>query len=204
VAAPEPDFDDPDDFDAGPRFPGTATAAGVIWLLYGGLGVLNGFLSFALAGAQLQQGGGGPPAGGAGGGCCPMLIGIAFLVCGLQTVRGTASDTRGNSIGSILLACLQLLVALAVIAFGAGAFGAGNQGNAGPNNPPETAVMVVIGLVVGAMGLGLFTAGVLGLMARKPYLEWRAYHHPKRRRVRRDDDWDDDRPRRRSREDDGD
>ena len=185
-----------DDYDAAPRFPGTATAAGVIWILYGCLGMFNGVVTFAMTGAQLQQGGGGAPPGGAGGGCCPMLIGIAFLVCGIQTVRGTASDTRGNAVGSIGLACLQLLIAVLILVVQAGALGpAGNN----PNNAPE--VMVILGLMLGVMGAGLMTAGVLGLIARKPYLAWREYHHPKRRKRdrRRDDeeDWDDDRPRRR-------
>lgn len=169
------------------RFPGVVTAAGIIWLGAGSLSLLNAMATFALQG---QGAGAGTP----GGGCCPGIIGIAFLVCGYQTVTGQASDTRGNAIGSLLLGLLQVLAGFA-IAF-AGVLGGGNGGQGAV--PQE--VLLIVGGVVGLLGGTLMTAGVLALAGRSQYRRWREENvtSPRRRgRPRREereepDDRDDD------------
>lgn len=71
------------------------------------LELLNMLASFVVAGANLE-------ASGPASGCCPGVIGIVFLSCGYQTVTGTARDTRGNAIGSILLGLLQIAAAIVI------------------------------------------------------------------------------------------
>lgn len=190
MAPPDDDFkgdrdDRYDDRDDAPPYPGTVRVAGAIWILFGCFGLLNAALAVVLAANPGPAGPGGGP--NPGGSCCPGLIAVAFLVCGYQTVRGTAADTRGNSVGSIVLAGLQLAVGVGLALLGLGAFGPG-AGGAGLG--PQEAV--IVGAVVCGLGMGLLTAGVLGLVGRKQYLAWRAYHYPKRKR-RRTDEEDDDR-----------
>ena len=222
------DFDDSDadsasEFDA-PRFPGTVLTAGIIWIGFGGLGLLNWVFTIAMA-AQQPVGVGGGAGGNAGspaGSCCGFAVAMAFLLVGIQTVRGTAKDTRGNAIGSIFFALLQLAIGFIFVGVGAAAM---NQPAAppGPGAPPaqgflagagfEPGVAILVGVIVCVMGMTMMMAGVLALVGRKRYLEWREYYHPtprKRKWRRRDDrdeeddeDDDDDRPRRRrSRDDD--
>src|SRR5689334_17912497 len=80
--------------------PSAATAAGVIWIGYGCLGVLGALATFALVGAANRAGGG-------AGGPNPCLtfgvggVALAFLVCGYRTVTGKSSDTLGGGIVSI-------------------------------------------------------------------------------------------------------
>lgn len=192
------DEGDPDGWDDAPRFPGTVLTAGIIWICVGGFALCSAVLNLALAGAAGPQAGGPNPAAGA---CCPMLIGIAFLVCGFQTVKGTASDTRGNAVGSLLLGGLQMLLSLLFAIVGVGR-------NA-PNNAAqgiEPIAMLIAAVLVGGLGTALIAGGVLALTGRKQYLAWRKYHKPGRKARRRDGDYegDDDRPRRRRDEDHGD
>src|SRR5262245_30675645 len=89
----------------GAPYPNTVRIAGVIWVVFGALILLNAALNVVLnlgAGAA-----GGPP----GGGICPLLVaalfGAAFAHVGLQSLRGTARDTLGNGIGSIVIGLLN-------------------------------------------------------------------------------------------------
>lgn len=197
------DYDDEDD-DRGPAdrpaFPGIVRLAGIIWIGVGALELLNAAANVVLAGMNQNQN-----PGTAGGACCAVGVGIAFLVCGIQTVTGKAKDTLGNSIGSLVLGALILGLA-ALIGFGGAVLGANPNANA---NGIAPGVFIAIAVFTGLMGLTLLLAGVLALMGRRQYQEWREANTPrKRRRARRRDDEeeddDDDRPRRRRDDDDED
>ena len=106
--------------------------------------------------------------GNAGGGnpmpCWGGLVGVVFVICGHHTVTGKARDTLGNGTGSILLGILQLTVATLIAS---GVFNPGQGGNA-QGRPVGGAVVVIA--VVGAI---LFVAGVLALIGRSAFREWR-------------------------------
>jgi hypothetical protein len=190
------DDDDDDDEDlrdedeSPPRFPGIVMAAGVIWIGGGSLALISAMGNLALLGANQganQQAGGAP--GAIGGGCCSGLVGIAFLVCGFQTVTGKSSDTLGNGIGSLVLGLLALLIAAGTV-FG-GFVLLGNQ-NA-PGQALAAGIIVAAGLF-GLCGAALILAGILALVGRSAYREWRLAYapRPRRRRRRRPRDDDDD------------
>lgn len=182
------DYDDDDEPAERPRIPGIVMAAGVIWIGVGMLGIVNTALSLMMVGANAAGGGGG--GANAGSPCCGIFIAIAFLMVGYQTVTGKAKDTLGNSIGSIILGSIQILLAIGIALLGAGVFGNANINRMAPE------VLLVTGIIVGVMGLTLVTAGILALMGRRAYREWRRAAHPEKRRRRperrRDDDEDDD------------
>lgn len=140
--------------------PSTVYAAGVVWIVFGCLILLNSLVTLFVPAPQPQPGENQPAPN-----VCPVLIGVLFGVVfihvGLQSVKGTAKDTLGNGIGSI------------VIGLGNGGFGA---------------LMVVGGLALGGTvgliacvgggisvlcGLGLLTAGALALVGRADYKAWR-------------------------------
>ncbi|HVK08300.1 MAG TPA: hypothetical protein VM597_05930, partial [Gemmataceae bacterium] len=89
---------------SGVPFPTGVKIAGIIWIAYGALGILSNVASFALNAGQAAAGGGGNVAGVG----CGVLIAIAFLVVGVQTVKGTAPGMMGNGIGSLIFGVLQL------------------------------------------------------------------------------------------------
>lgn len=168
---------DPDDDDApaGPvPFPGIVRAAGIIWICVGALELVNAALTLVLAGVNQNP-------GGASGVCCSGGVGIAFLMCGMQTVTGKAKDTLGNGIGSIALGVL-LLGAGVLIGFG-GAFLGANPG-ANQNGPPPE-LFIIIGAITAVLGLTLILAGTLALVGRSRYREWREARSPRSRRPRR-------------------
>ncbi len=138
-----------------PPYPAMLTAAGVIWIVFGCLILLNLVVPLLLASAAAGgQAGAARDAALAGGVCGGLVVGLfaaVFIHVGYQSVRGTARDTLGNGVGSIIFALLQ---------FGSGAFQA-RQGQLLPS---------AIGFIC---GLGLLAAGVLALVARGEYRAWR-------------------------------
>jgi hypothetical protein len=191
--------DDSDDFEDEPYdrgrvpFPGVVKAAGVIWIGVGSLSLINMMATFALAGQN-------PGAANPASGCCPGLIGLAFLVCGYQTVTGKATDTLGNGVGSMVLGLLQLGIA-ALVGLGGALLGQ-NGGAQAPQALPPVVFLVIAGFV-GVLGATLVLAGVLALSGRSAYREWRRENAPQRaRRPRRRDERDepDERPWKRGRD----
>ena len=73
--------------------------AGIIWIVVGSLVPLMILLSILV----LITGGQAKANGGFSGGKLLFWIGVAFLVVGVQSLRGSARDTLGNGIGSIFL-----------------------------------------------------------------------------------------------------
>lgn len=158
------DYDEDDqEFDHGPRFPTTVLLAGIGWITYGGLGLLNMLVAVALTaagprvaqpvrpGAAVDPNNAGYRAGQVLGATCGGLIAGAFIFVGVQTVRGTATDTMGNSIGSLIFGGLQL-----VIAIGLGFVG-------------EVLRAGILALLAGC----LLGCGTLGIVGRKDYKAWR-------------------------------
>jgi hypothetical protein len=152
----EEEEDRPDiEFMGSPPFPVLVRAAGIIWIVFGGLLLINLLLFLAVIGAVAV---GGPKEAGAaaaaGGVCGAAIIGLfaaAFIFVGVQSIKGTARDTLGNSIGSIVFALLNL---------GGGIL----QASAG---------QYLTGIISFLAGAGLLVAGILALVARSDYRAWR-------------------------------
>jgi hypothetical protein len=179
----EEDEDDEDAVPARQTMPGIVKAAGIIWMVYGTIGTLNTVLSFVLAAGQNANGQNGPGAN-PGSPFCGLAIAFAFAYCGFQTVTGKAKDTLGNSIGSLLLGGLQLLVGIVLIVLSGGGIADKLQ--------IDKDMAGIIGALVCLMGIMLVSAGVMGLIGRQAYKDWyrrnRQGSGRRRSRRRRDDD----------------
>src|SRR5438094_8906853 len=134
----------PDDLTGSPRVPGLVRVAGTVWIVIGRLGLL----SLPLVLLVLTD---------VGGWVCSAMQAIliygVFLHVGVQSVQGTARDTLGNGIGSILFGLVTLGVSVVVIV-SLGEMGWGVAGS------------LLFGLV-------LLAAGVLALVGRQDYKAWR-------------------------------
>jgi hypothetical protein len=185
-----------------PDFPVGATIAGIIWIVVGSLGLIGATINLVTGAADFgppnQQP---PPPGAAEGRMCGMVLGVliylAFLLVGIQTVKGNARGLIGNSVGSVLVSLILLGVGALGFLVGAAVPG-GQNANRG--------ILLVMSLLLLGLGGGLMLAGILGFVNNTAYQEWRASEGlDGRRRRRRDDDYDDDyddRPRRRRDDDD--
>ncbi len=142
-----------------PGYPMTVMIAGIAWIFFGGLLLLN--LLVLLVGMFGVAAGGkvGDAVGGAVcGGLLLGLFGAAFMYVGIQSVRGQAGDTIGNGLGSIIFGLL---------AFGCGAITL-------PMGGDQVGVGKAIALgVYFLVGSGLLIAGVLALVGRGDYKAWR-------------------------------
>jgi hypothetical protein len=139
-------------FETAPVYPTTVTIAGIVWILFGGVIFLNLLVLLLLMYADAAGGQvGAAVAGGVCGGLIIGLFGAAFIFVGVQSVRGTARDTLGNGIGSIIFGLLN---------FGSG----GLQASGGHM------IQAGIGFLA---GVGLLTAGILALVGRGDYKTWR-------------------------------
>jgi hypothetical protein len=137
---------------AAPPYPWMAAAAGITWIVFGGLILIN-LLVLILFVYRLAAGGN-PGGAAVGGGCGGLLLGLfggAFLHVGLQTLNGTARDTLGNGVGSFVIGLLNLGASFLQAA--AGQF-----------------IQAAIAFVC---GLGLIAAGGLALVGREEYKAWR-------------------------------
>jgi len=88
-----------------PRFPKTVLIAGILWIIFGGWGLLLGGLMIA-AGGPFQS-----PVS-----FWSVVFGGACVYVGIHTVRGTARGMWGNAIGSILFATFALIRAFSIVA----------------------------------------------------------------------------------------
>ncbi|HEX3149089.1 MAG TPA: hypothetical protein VHR66_13495 [Gemmataceae bacterium] len=197
---PRRDYDDDYDDDDRPsrssaKFPPGVKAAGIIWISFGALGLINIVLQLAMAAGNAVAGGGpgGSPYTGVG---CGVIIALVFLMVGIQTVKGTAKGVLGNGIGSIIFGVLYLSCGGLLLA-GSGFVPAG----------ADSTLLLAVGGIALLMGLALLLAGVLALMGKSAYEEWRVaagLARKPRRRTQEERDYDDDRPRKRRDADDDD
>jgi len=156
------DDERPDEITRAPRqLPVTVLLAAVGWISFGSLVLMNGIVLVVLlsttAAADLPPAEKGALTSGAG--CAFLLLavfGAAFTYVGVQTVRGTAADTLGNSIGSIVFGLIQL---------GGGII----QGGRGQALASGIQFLAAAGLVA---------AGVLALVGRDQYKAWRRARRP--------------------------
>jgi hypothetical protein len=96
-----------------------------------------------------------------------ILIGAVFLNVGVQSVRGTARDTLGNGIGSILFGLLY---------GGAGTFlmiGSFFLHTLAAETETAALMLGIFGTIALLCGLGLLAAGVMALVGRDEYKAWR-------------------------------
>lgn len=171
-----PYYDDDDDR----AYPGTVTAAGVLWIIFGVISILYAGLSVI--------GGMAPPNGMAAearvgfmvGAVCAGgfvgLIGIAFIVVGVMSVSNKIKDTIGPAIGSVVLGMLFL--------------GMGAIGFAAVREP---LVLIMWGFLAGMILL----PGVLGFVGREGLRRYRRARRrfaapppPPRRSRQYDDDYE--------------
>jgi hypothetical protein len=160
-------------------FPQKVKVAGLIWLTVGGLILVGAVVSSVL----ILGGSGDHPGKAPGAGCVgvlQLLVGLVFLHVGNQTVRGTARDTLGNGIGSLIFGLISLvyggfMIVAVVVTL------------AGRVKEDAVPVMVAFGIVavLGIVaGLGLLLAGILALVGRDDYQAWRREHAPRPKRRR--------------------
>jgi hypothetical protein len=131
-----------------PAFPGGVRAAGIIWIVYGGLRLLATawiVLSFALFKPDLL-------AVGLIIAGIPLFIGIAFLVIGIKTVRGTVTSLRANAFGSIGIAVVSTLMQYMIL-----------------SPTTETVFLIDLGL-----NFLLVLAGLMALSENQQFLAWQA------------------------------
>jgi hypothetical protein len=167
-----------------PEFPLLVRIAGIIWIVFGCVILLNAAVSLLVSLGQAAPRGGAEAAGRATGSMCGvaviLLFGGAFILVGVQSIRGTAKDTLGNGIGSIVFGFLNLGCGLMLMLGGAMA-----GGGAG--------VVILIGSAISLLaGVGLLAAGVLALIGRDAYKTWRRAQKARttRRRTRTEDSFD--------------
>jgi hypothetical protein len=146
--------------------PAAVRIAGTIWIIFGAVILLSAVLVPILTvGAEWAAG---RPAAQARTawfawtlaycfGLFIALFGVAFIFVGIQSVRGTARDTLGNGIGSIVFAIFNL-------------------GSGFLQLSMEQFVPAVVGI---SAGIGLLLAGILALVGRADYKAWREANQPR-------------------------
>lgn len=148
--------------------PTTTKAAGIIWIVFGGIILANLALLMFVAMA----------AGAVAGIVCAApiggLIGGVFIHVGVQTIGGKAKDTLQNGIGSVIFGALI----------------------AGQGILMMKQQVIEIAAIVGIINLvcagGLITAGVLSLMGRSQYQAWvgrKSGKKKKRKRPRTEEEY---------------
>ncbi len=147
------------------RYPAMIRVAAIVWILFGCLILVNGGVSLIVQFTMQAQNGPAAAGGAAIGGACGMavvlLFGVGFILVGVQTLRGTAADTLGNGIGSIVFGLLNLGCGGAALTSGLVAGG-------------QAAIMGLISGVISLIaGVGLVAAGIVVLVGRTSYLAWR-------------------------------
>src|SRR5438105_14622938 len=104
------EYDDEDYLRDGPaEYPSVVRLAGIVWIVFGCLILLNAMALLALSLLAADEKGG--TAYMAGGLCAYAFLlfcGGVFIHVGVQSVRGTATDTLGNGIGPIIFGPLNL------------------------------------------------------------------------------------------------
>jgi hypothetical protein len=133
-----------------PRFPKTVLIAGILWIIFGGWGLLLGGLMIA-AGGPFQS-----PVS-----FWSVVFGGACVYVGIHTVRGTARGMWGNAIGSIFFATFALIRAFSIVA------------SLHPRQRPEYVIAGVLDAAATAFaGLGFLAAGILAFWGRHEYRFW--------------------------------
>lgn len=178
-----------------PGFPATVFLAGLAWIGFGLIGLAGTGLNAA---KKIDFGRPEPAATFTGPQLAAMaamgLLSLAFLLAGVQAIRGRLGGLVGGAIGSFLFGLLYC---------GAGLLTLGLTSR----QPPAThGLLMLIALAFALLSMSLLLAGLFALIGRTKYHRWRVGAgleeppRPVRSRSRRaDEEDDDDRPRRRRR-----
>jgi hypothetical protein len=161
-------------FDAGadePPFPTKVTVAGIAWIVFGGLIVVNLLIALVLLFALRVPAGAGDAA--AVGVCLSIVLGLfaaGFIFVGVQSVRGTAPGTIANGVGSIIFGLLNFipLVALLVRA-------------SSPARFPPTVMEYIQAAISSFFALALIVVGILAIVGAPEYKVWRQFQKAKER-----------------------
>ena len=155
------------DYEEEPRFPRTVTAAGVLWIVVGGLfGPLSAVFLVLIVVAEHGPKG---PLEEMQKGCADFIFAVLLFLCaglaalflfvGIRCVRGTALDTLATGIGSLFFALLVCSSA------------------AGVTFLPGVVVYLLL------CGTMLLAAGILALVGRSQYKLWRQAQEARRDRA---------------------
>jgi len=128
------------------KLPGTALAASIMWIIYGGLGTIGGVLGLAGSGGHVQPSQ-----------IISLGLAIAFLMSGIQTLTGKLKGLLAPGITSIVIGSLTGIAFLLL--------GAIARGFHFP------VWLFAIGVIIGGM---LITAGILACIGNRHFKEWRA------------------------------
>jgi hypothetical protein len=131
--------------------PKPVKTAGLIWIIIGLVILANAGMTLVKSFNAQEKA---SDAAAFGGPCASIFIGLVALVfisAGRQSMRGTARDTLGNGLGSVIFGLLQLVGGLAAVAV-------------------ELWLQAVVALVAGAT---LTSAGILALANRGTYKAWK-------------------------------
>ena len=176
--------------------PGASKAAGILLIIGGGVATIVSVI--VVIGAVLAGDRGGSLLGFACLFVPPFIITLFGLMAGIRTVAGNSTEPIFNGVLSLIFAVLFGGVAGFLFLYGAAAFGVGLGRMIGGMLMVFSAGFLIYGLL-------FLATGVLLLVGRGGYVEWRKYRKQLRRAAedrRRGRDDEDDRPRRRPAEDD--
>lgn len=140
------DYDDLDDDErssAKVLFPRGAKIAGVVWMIFGTIGVMLAIFSFIASN------------GVGSGGCCGVIIPLAFAIVGEQTFNGKAKGLLSNAIGSIIFGLIYGAGSIAVMTLN------------------QQIGAIAVGALIALFSLALLAAGFLALASRADYDRWR-------------------------------
>jgi hypothetical protein len=128
-----------------PSRPGSITAAGILWIIYGSLALLGTLVSLRAGAGPMNF--------------LNLFVAIAFVTGGIQALTARASTLLATGIVSIIWGAFTLIACLAL-----GTLFEGMREAAG--------LFAVIGFVVGGM---LITAGILACVGNAKFKAWRQY-----------------------------
>ena len=190
-----------------PPFPTKVTVAGIAWIVFGGLIVVNLLIALVLLAAVSRSAVGvdreQASSAFAVGICLSVLLGLfaaGFIFVGVQSVRGTAPGTIANGVGSIIFGLLNFIPLFVLVV----------RANSPGRIPPGTGEYIQAG-ISSLFGLALIAVGAVAIAGAAEYKMWRQFRKAKerweydrqyrrQRRHREELDEEDDRPRRRREE----
>lgn len=145
-------YDDEDDRRRVVPYPSMLRNAGYLWVIFGLIILVNGGINVMMS---VGGAGGADQDAKVAGGTCGILVvallGGVFIHVGMQSINGTARDTMGNGIGSMIIGLLQ----------------------AGGGVVYLRADMMLPAVVSFVGCAGLMAAGVMAILARADYQEWK-------------------------------
>jgi len=149
-------------------FPSGVRAAAIIWIGFAIVELFIAGLSIALNAAA--DAANAVPRGQAGiSGFFMLMMSLAFLLIGIQTIKGSAKGTLGNGIWSIAMGLIHAMGTVFLIRAAGG----------------STGMVLIVASVSGLIVMAMLTGGLLAISGRHAYAEWRIAHGMSSRHDRR-------------------